>query len=222
MGKRATRTLEFLNRGSMVTISTCTDTVTSAVLLLDHARREIPSGVQYQDGGHYAAHGPAAIVLICTAFDQWLNESCFSLHGPFQGLLKIAAAASTVDKYYSLGAVVHGKPLRKNADLEAAYDVRNEIVHLLPRQVNHGATWPAWLRRLERNHLVLAAPPPVPASATPLTTKLHSYKLARWTFEVMAQASEDLLAAFPPTCTFERDLISWTAQAFTAARQLPP
>jgi hypothetical protein len=205
----------------MATFSFCPDMARAAALLLVHARDDASPNMPEEPGGHWSAYAPASIVLICTALDQWLNESVFSLDIRFSGIKEIAASLDTIPKYYEIIRRVAGVEQTVDTDLEMAWDVRNEIVHWLPRKASSTTTWPSWLGDLEARGLLLTAIlPPGGEDAVDLASKLHSYALARWVWMTIETAVATLLASFPAEYEFERDHLAWTAESFSLFKRV--
>jgi len=221
MGKRKVRASEFLTPKTMATISFCPDMAQAAALLLVHARDDARPNAPEEPGGHWSAYAPASIVLVCTALDQWLNESLFSLDIRFPRIKEIAASHDTIPKYYEIIRRVAGVEPAANSDLEMAWDVRNEIVHWLPRKASTTTAWPSWLSDLEARGLVLKATlPPTGEDAVDLASKLHSYALARWAWMAIETAVANLLASFPTEYEFERNHVAWTAETFSLYKRI--
>ncbi len=221
MGKRREREKQFTTSSTFAIFSFSQDLVTSAFLLLRAAYAEGIEEGNKESGGHYSIHAPASIVLICTAFDQWLNQSALMLDVRYEGLRESAAKMSTLKKYYQFAELVSGQSLEKDRELEMAWDVRNEIVHWLPRLASSPSNWPNWLDELQDRGLVLKSELPEHGDATDLASKLHSYLLARWVWEIIANSVKRLLDLFPEEDEIEKGMIDWSAPAFEIFKQLP-
>ncbi len=143
------------------------------------------------DSTHYAPAAAGSIVLIVDAFGNWLDESIAQL-GFFDKKILPLASEQPLQKYYKL-AEAAGKSLPNNADLSMAIDLRNEIVHYLPRGLRTEGNVPPWLVELDRRSLLI----PVTDSSAPwsLPDKVSSYALAYWTWEVVDTALQHFLDA---------------------------
>lgn len=172
-------------------------------------------------GGHYSIHGPSSILLICTAFDQWLNQSALTLDVRYKGLRDIAVKHDTITKYKKLGEAIGQKEISVPEDLQMAWDVRNAIVHWLPRKTSEESNWPAWLSKLQDRGIVLSSILPNGVEATDLSTKFHSYLLARWVWKTLGDAVKELLNQFPDGDEIERRTIDWSVAGFNLYQQLP-
>lgn len=221
MGNRKVRKEEFSGSSSFAIFSFSQDLITSSFNLLQMACKEKKEGERSKPGGHYTINGPASIVLICTAFDQWLNQSALTLDGHYSGFREAAAEKSTVNKYYYFTEAISGSGINRDLDLQMAWDVRNEIVHWLPRKASSGCNWPEWLGSLQKRGLVLSSELPEVGDATDLATKLHSYRLARWVWQAISIAVENLLGLFPDEDQIYRSEIEWLTHGFFLFRQLP-
>ena len=160
-------------------------------------------------------------MLISTAFDQWLNESALTLDVRYKGLREIAARHDTILKYQKFAELISGKDFVISQDLRMAWDVRNEIVHWLPRKAADGTNWPEWLTTLQERGLVLSTLLPDGGDATDLATKFHSYSLALWVWRVFASAADEFLAQFPSEDEVERGIIEWSVKGFRSYERLP-
>jgi hypothetical protein len=214
MAKRREREKQFTSSSSFAIFSFAQDLVTSAFLLLRAAFSEGVEKSIKESCGHYSVHAPASIVLICTAFDQWLNQSALTLDVRYKGLRESAAKMSTLNKYHRFTELVSGHSLEKDRELDMAWDVRNEIVHWLPRLASSPSNWPTWLEELQDRGLVLKSELPGHGDATDLASKLHSYLLARWVLQTIANSVERLLDLFTEEDEIEKGMIDWTASAF--------
>ncbi len=221
MGKRKAREEQFTSSSSFAIFSFAQDLVTSSFFLLQAAYFEGDKNDDRQPGGHYSIHAPASIVLICTAFDQWLNQSALTLDVRYKGQRESAAKMSTLNKYHHFAELISGQSLEKDRELEMAWDVRNEIVHWLPRLASSPSNWPTWLKDLQNRGLVFKSELPGHGDATDLSTKLHSYLLARWVWQTISNSIERLLDLFPEEDEIEKSMIDWTATAFGIYKQLP-
>ena len=223
MPKRSTRAKEFKGRGNFAFISFHQDNLSSALLLLQQASLERAKSQYKEQGGHYSVHAPASIVLVSTAFDQWLNESCLVLDVRYSGLRDAASDMDTIARYYYMCEAFSDAPVTKSEDLQMVWDVRNEIIHLLPRTTASGDSWPSWLAPLEARGLVQSARLPGRAGdANDLGTKLHSYRLCYWVWETLTSAIETLLARFPDDMQIERSTIDWSLPLFARYKEVEP
>jgi len=215
MSKRQRRAQEFKSQRSFAWISFFQDLVSSAYVLLEKASAERSMSEYKSQGGHYSIHAAGSIVLVTTAFDQWLNECCLSLDVAYPGLRNAAPDLDTVQKYVTLCTIISPGTTVETLDLQMAWDVRNEIVHFLPRTTSAGDTWPSWLVELERRGLVQSRKlPHRSGDANDLPSKLHSYKLCYWIWQIMAASIEQVLELFPEDRSVHRESIGWALPVF--------
>jgi hypothetical protein len=188
--------------------------------LAECALASLRSALEQRAGGkvhatcdnHYSPHCLGAIVLVVSAFDVWLNEALSLLDG-WCGLpdTRPLATKPMCEKYVGLMARLGVERPRCTGDLRRAVDVRDEIVHYLPR-----SDVPAWFEDLERQGMFIATGR---SSDFALPQKLPSYKLAYWVWEVVLTAIEEMLPAIPGG---GRAVIEATAQNFRRAADLRP
>jgi len=221
LGKRRKREQQFTSNVTFAIFTFAQDLINSAFVLLQCAFNERKNQETGIPGGHYSIHAPSSIVLICTAFDQWLNQSALTLDVRYEGLRTIAAKHDTIIKYKKFGEIISGNPFNISDDLQMAWDVRNEIVHWLPRKAAEGSNWPEWLSELQDRGLVLSSRVPSGDDLTDLATKLHSYSLARWVWKTLAIAGDELLAQFADEDEIERNTIDWSVEGLHLYQQLP-
>jgi len=221
VSKRKERRQQFTTRATFAIFSFAQDLINSAFVLLQLASNERKGTHVEKAGGHYSIHAPGSIVLICTAFDQWLNQSALTLDVRYPGLVAIAADHDTITKYQKFGQTIAASDFEVPSDLRVVWDVRNEIVHWLPRKAAEVSNWPEWLSALQERGLVLATVLPDGTDATDLATKFHSYSLARWVWQALYQAATALLAQFPEGDEIERGTMEMSVEGFRAFEHLP-
>lgn len=187
----------------------------SSVALLELALRDRRGGVYRTLGNHASEHAPGAIVTIMNAFDAWLVE-CLS----FQALADKAAAEKATEgtcaKYVALAPATFADAAAIGAELELCVDLRNEIVHHLPRDLDTaGAPVPSWLAMLEQRGLFFGAGE---GTRWFFSQRLNSYALAYWVFRTIDRAATTLAAAV----TNARIGYFGLAHNFTLYRPLTP
>lgn len=142
------------------------------------------------EDNHYSFHTPGSIVLLVTGFDSLLNE-LIAHYG--QGLKRIADQSFDT-KYYAIPKRFTGKKLTRNGDLSLLGDVRDEIVHHLPRPINEPDAVPSWFQPLQQRGLFITHPN-LFGSNFSLGWKIGSYRLCYWAWETILAATTELLKA---------------------------
>lgn len=152
--------------------------------------------------------------MIVAAFEAWVNEAAHGctvsgvrtedlvdlLHGPL------------AKRYHEIPTLVSKARLPQNDNLLAVIDVRDEIVHDVPRAITGEGNVPGWMRRLHRMGLFVSSKR-APKSDLLLSQKLPSYRLAYWCCEVIDSAAKTFVAALGNPAL--------TAVAVSAANLLP-
>jgi hypothetical protein len=219
---RQRRAQDFQARRTLFAFSISQDLCNDAFQLLARARSERPEPYEPEDGGHYAESGPSSILLVTTAFDQWLNNIAFALSVRFPQLRDFAARLPTAAKHAAYITTISERTTEENRNLRMAFHVRDEIVHWLPRTDDQGSYWPEWLAELMDKGLVLhATPPHTTIDGVDLTGKLHSYRLALWVWRTLDTASRELLAAFSEDDRVLRNIAETGSEGFLAHAALP-
>lgn len=155
---------------------------------------------------HWTPHALGVIVLVICALDAWLNEIARH-HGVFDSpVLGVVQANPAIAGRYTalleqLGGAVSLQTLSALID---ALDVRDEIVHYLPRVLTGPGNVPTWFRHLQKKGLFLTAGTS-DGRDFELSQKLCSYRLAYWVWETVAKAVNHFIGA-----------LGWDASDFNA------
>jgi hypothetical protein len=163
------------------------DLTRSASSLLALALHERRGGVFKTSTNHATHHRVGAIVLVLTAFDAWLNEtlSLSTWHGG-EDLKKDVPRDPAYAKYERLAqASSIALPNEATRDLKLLGNVRNELVHHLPRPASGEGNVPSSLLELHRRDLFVATGR---SGDFHFSQKLGSYKLAYWSFQTVETA----------------------------------
>lgn len=148
---------------------------------------------------HYTMHAPACIVLLTTSLDAWINETLSRMRFGGEDPAPIAReptpkkCRSFLDHF----GAAHPPSL---VDLDLAFEVRDEIVHYLPRGLPATRNLPPWLAALEQRNLLLSTR--IEQIEYGLSDRLCSYALAYWVWVVVADAAVVLESAIPETRRF--------------------
>lgn len=193
--------------------------------LLGCARNELSAGLEERKRqtvrsktNHTSHHALGSIVLVVTAFDVWLNEVALQvslIEHSERG--RIAAKKPTAAKYAYLMEIL-GAAVRDSQDLEMAINLRDEIVHYLPRVVDDTGNVPSWLSPLHDRGLLLGGTDE-PGFTFP--KNLNSYRLAYWVWELIERAVARLslaLQALGP----KYEQVGWMAGNFGIYRGVCP
>jgi hypothetical protein len=195
--KLARKTEEFVNKPLGGTSSMSYALAISARSMLELALDDRRPRVYRLAATHFTASAIGAITLVVAAFDAFLNEACDMSSATVAGIRSIAARSPTVDKYLSLLRAASPDVVFDTGDLEMLVDVRNEIVHYLPRPT------PTLIERLEARGLLMSTPR---APGWDMGQKLPSYALAYWAFETVEAAVAKLVEVTPEDRSFALSL----------------
>jgi hypothetical protein len=159
-----------------------------------------------QHDNHYSVHALGSIVLLVTALDSYLNEIIWQMcpTGKDEYNVRELIGLNAAQKYKEIlkrkaDKEMINKDIPKITDLKIVVDLRDEIVHFLPRVVPRNGSKknvPEWFDRLVKLGLLLDRP--IVNDETPLGRNLMSYKLAYWSWEVVTKAMIDFAEAFKP------------------------
>lgn len=199
--KRAQREAEFLTSG-WPGMSFSQDVISSCDVLLQASLAQRKADVWREPGNHYSHHAPAVVTLIVAAFDAWITEHAFrrnimDLEGSRQISLKPLFERAKI--------LVGGAPseikLPILADLRRVIDLRDEIVHWLPRAHGDRPHIPPWFVHFEQEGLLITTrdqPDFIWAQ------KLSSYALAHHACAVIDRLVEEIVRRAPDEA-FVRD-----------------
>lgn len=193
--KRGTRRDEFLTTGGPFQ-SFSQDLLASTFALLSFALADRRGPVWRERTNHHTRHAPAVVVLAVTAFDAWLTEYALSVQAVDDAARKHIADKSTWQRCEAMMSRF-GAPNRTELldELRTLIDVRDEIVHYLPRLSPSGGTLPAWVKRLpQKGFLITAA---TALSDFTFWDKLTSYALAYWACTVVESCASALAEVAP-------------------------
>jgi len=129
-----------------------------SVMLLDCARRNLRlslderkrpgKGAVWRDN-HLSVHALAAIVMHVTAFDAWMIDGLTAAAMPADPPYDVVGK-SMYERYQLIPERLGGKPSPDDLDLRDLSEVRDEIVHALPRLLpDRGEVVPKWLDRVK-------------------------------------------------------------------------
>ncbi len=159
-----------------------------------------------QSDNHYTVHALGSIVLLVTALDSYLNEIIWEMCRTGQDEYNVRELISrdAAQKYKEILKKKAEKDVVDNdipqiTDLKIVVDLRDEIVHFLPRVIPRNGpkkNVPEWFDRLVKLGILLDRP--IVNDETPLGRNLMSYKLAYWSWEVVTKAMIDFAEAFKP------------------------
>lgn len=201
-GKRAARAAEFIGKATWAASALSFDLVVSAQGLLEQALNDRRGRVFRLPRTHYTPRAVGAIALVVTAFEAFLNEAYDVSSPQLPWARERAVEASLMDKATGLFHVATPPGATfDTGELEMVIDVRNEIIHYLPRPT------PDLIERLEKRGLLMAAQ----GANWDMGQKLGSYALAHWAFATI-EATIGRLAQVTPR---ERWLSTSLAENFT-------
>lgn len=144
---------------------------------------------------HYSPHSLGSIALLVTAFDAWLNE-LITTHSIVDHKIKSLINAPTIIKYNKILKYAQSATLEAKTELNYILDIRDEIIHHLPRKI------PLWFKELDNMDLFIRSP--IRLSHITLADSLQSYKLAYWVWkeidEAVVRLSNALNERFKMSC----------------------
>ena len=151
--------------------------------------------MQYSATNHYTSHAPGTLVLAVTALDCWMTEYVHTVFA-FGREQQRFVFRPLIERFELLHCELGNAPCPPEllSELRMLIDVRDEIVHYLPRSFGDGRQIPSWLDPLEQRGLFIQGGPPVDFL---LTQKLASYALAYWACEVARDIAGSLLPIVP-------------------------
>jgi len=191
--KRRERIKQFEDHGSPGGMSFSQELVGSAISLLRIALEQRKQPVSRCHDNHYTSHAPGAIVLAVTAFDVWVREFEVGLEAVDSSFPKCKKVDNPICRRYAdLLRNLGESNCPFEADLRSVVDVRDEIVHYLPRTLP-GRTLPAWIDSLDRRGLLIRSP--TNDADFTLSQKLSSYALAHWACTTLASCVATLIGA---------------------------
>lgn len=142
---------------------------------------------------HHSSNAVASIILVTTALDVSMNEAIAMSNTFQQGIDRNLALHDTRKRFRSIVSQ-SGDFDDMNAELDRLVELRNEIVHHLPRYVRlDDEDCPEWIHALEERQLFVKAP----ESDFQFYQKISSYALAYWAWDVASSAVELFVRALP-------------------------
>jgi hypothetical protein len=190
--QRRTREAEFLTSGGL-TQSFSHELLASACALLDLSLDERRDLVWREIANHATRHAPGIVILATTALDTWLTE-----HELTQQVLPGGAALATPAPLRDRLAKMFletGKAIDPalNSEFQLLVDLRDELVHFLPRFKNT-RTVPPLFALLDQRGLFIHIDGIADFS---FYQKLGSYALGWWALDTVASCIVALLAQTP-------------------------
>jgi hypothetical protein len=174
--------------------------LTAQLVLKMSLKDRLSDGVLRMKHNHVSWHAAGGIVLLVTTLDASMNEVISFRHGFEHGRAEAdraerrrVACMSLVPKFREL--TKHNKQSDRHSlleDLRALTELRNEIVHFLPRK-----TVPKWLQRLHDQDLFIATGRN--ASDLAFSQKLSSYSALYWGWEVGERVLQAVMHSMPPS-----------------------
>ena len=171
------------------------DLIVSAKQALVRALHDRKSEVVRLATNHYTPSAAATIILVTTALEVSMNEAIAmgSVFG--SSVERSSALPPTCTKFANIAS--------GSADFESAatelrllVDLRDEIVHYLPRTERSAAgNVPHWCQRLQERRLFIEAP----GSDFQFSQKIPSYALAYWSYDVAYHTIELFVGSLPET-----------------------
>lgn len=165
--------------------SLATDLVCSAVETLRRSLDERHDEVVRNKKTHTSSNAPAAVILFATAFDTALTELAV-WEAPQNGTSREIANLSMANKYKHHAGPEETAALR---DLRLLSDLRDELVHFLPRSPRTKENVPHWFKPLHKRGLFIVTGR---VADFTLAQKLASYALGYWAAEVVDRAAQAL------------------------------
>jgi len=220
--KRKRRNQQFQD-GPMPSNSLCVDLLQSAFQLLVAAERERKDLMHMSTHNHHSANAPGAVVMVTTAFDVWMNEVIAALSITGDDAVRALAAVDGIAEKHSQLLRHLGSAPSAQADLQLLADVRNEVVHHLPRAIRDPGDLPSRLEPLREKAVLLEVDHPPSPWGTVLALQLCSYRLAHWAWLVVHGAVQEIVRAETSTGGFAVILASnfdWFRNV-TPPEQLP-
>lgn len=144
---------------------------------------------------HYSIHSLGSIILVVCAFDAWMNENLT----PFRHFLAMSdeyieeMLNSHTDKKYQLMAKYVREDFEIPSNLKVIVDLRDELIHFVPRVIIDKENLPSWLKKLSKLSLLIKTDS---GKDYMLTDKLGSYKLAYWVWEELYKYAEELASMY--------------------------
>jgi hypothetical protein len=172
------------------------DLLLSAKQALKRALRDRKFEVVRLATNHYTPNAAATIILVTTALEVSMNEAIAkgsSVLG--SSVERSLALLPTCDKF---AKVCSGSDRFQPTatELRLLVDLRDEIVHYLPRAERSAAgNFPHWCQTLQKRGLFIEAP----GSDYQFSQKIPSYALAYWSYEAAHEAIELFVRSLPDT-----------------------
>jgi hypothetical protein len=187
------------------------DIIVSAHTLLELALAERKRGVWRDVHNHYTAHATSVIVLAVTALDAWLME--YILAAAFRDPpVKDIAHLSLFDRVRTfLTKADRVSPVLD--ELRLLIDVRDEIVHVLPRQLGPTYPLPSWLQSLDERGFMIKTT----KGDFRMHQKFASYALAYWATTTAHACTQELMAVAPDSMPSSPE---WLARNFARYRHI--
>lgn len=196
--RRKERSTEF-NVPAMLTQSVSSDLLETVTLLLRQGLEQRRREVWRESKNHFTSFTPAVVVLIVTAFDQWVIECLLtvSCDSKARDLIEMPLRQRIPEMFQYWGK---GLSPVCATDIPMLIDLRDEVVHYLPRGSTSQHGIPLWFRTLQSNGLLITSQGT--RGDFNFYQKLTSYALGYWACETIAQAVDEVLAASPSHIRF--------------------
>jgi hypothetical protein len=191
--KKKERLQQFREYGGPGGMSFSQELVSSALHLLGIALEQRLGPVFKTARNHYTNHAPAVVVLAVSAFDVWSTECSVGLEIHHPIFPKLAEAPTCV-RYRQLLERLKGAPDSHEAELRTLVDIRDEVVHFLPRHLPNQAL-PAWMDVLNQRDLLIKSNHD--DADFSLSQKLSSYALAHWACSTVSICAEKIISVVP-------------------------
>lgn len=212
-------------------LSFSADLLFLAELMLIESLKDRTNNATPPSDNHMSIHSIGSIVLLIAGLESWLNETLAHLSTYDPSLRKLGGEI-LFEKYERLCswdgagniALIDVVTLTQdysmnlyqiNDDLKLVIEVRNEIVHPMPFGTGRSWNVPNAFLPLHQNGLLMTTGKP-DADYT-FHSKLRSYALAYWCWEVIETAVIFLVKHFEP-----EQIPAWTAQNFSAYKSICP
>lgn len=169
------------------------DLVVSAQETLVRALEDRRGQVVRLAANHYSPNAVATIVLVATALDVSMNEAIATGDVFGTKVDRKLALLPTCTKFAQSAS--GGSEFEAAAmELRLLVDVRDEIVHYLPRSERSSiGNLPSWCQSLHERGLFIAAP----GSDFQFSQKIPSYALAYWAHGVAYRTLENFVSSLP-------------------------
>lgn len=152
---------------------------------------------------HLTEHAVGSIALLVDGLEAWLNHVIFlsSSHTEIADgeNPREMAFGTTKEKYAALSKHITGTKMSIPQSLDLTIEVRNQIVHHLPRKrMAGGSSVPSWFDGLESKGLFTTSKRIQPdLSDFGFGQKLQSYSLAYWAWESVDESITKLITPWP-------------------------